>query len=244
MDAAVGYFNLRGWSLFAPFVESKPSSDDPLVRVLVGMTLADPDAQVHRRLQLELEGRADDEEIDREVARARRQQALLMFRTQLMRGVPSRSDLRSLRLLKSHLQDEKVKIKLFTRRPLHGKAYVCHRQDINSPIVGFVGSSNLTMAGLRHNYELNVDVLDSDATKKLADWFEDRWDDRFTLDITDELISLIDESWAGERPRTPYEVYLKVCYHLSRDVREGTVEYSLPPLIRDQLLDYQLSAVR
>ncbi len=50
---------------------------------------------------------------------------------------------------------------------MHGKTYLGHREDINSPIVGFVGSSNLTMAGLKHNYELNVDVMDFDAAAKL-----------------------------------------------------------------------------
>lgn len=243
LDAAVGYFNLRGWSLFSTVVESKPPSDEPRVRLLVGMTLADPEDQLHRHLQQALEGQREDDDADRDLARTRRQQALLRFRTQLMRGVPNKDDLETLRMLRNHLDEGKVKIKLFTRRPLHGKAYLCHRQDLNSPIIGFVGSSNLTVAGLRHNYELNVDVLDSDATEKLARWFCDRWDDRFTLDITSEVVDVIDESWAGEA-RSPYSVYLKVCYHLSRDVREGLVEYSLPASMRRQLLDYQVSAVQ
>src|SRR5438270_10978545 len=74
-DSAVGYFNLRGWSMFAPTVEAKPAGPDPIVRVLVGMTLADPDAQVQHALQRDLEGREEaEEDIDREIARARRQQ--------------------------------------------------------------------------------------------------------------------------------------------------------------------------
>lgn len=246
MDAAVGYFNLRGWSLFGPAVEAKPTEgDEPVMRVLIGMTLADLDQQIHEHLQRNLEGQRDqDEDIDRDLARTRRQQALLKFRTQLMRGAPNNTDLADLRLLRRHLSDGRVKIKLFTRRPLHGKTYLCYRDDINSPIVGFVGSSNLTLAGLRHNYELNVDVIDYDAAKKLDTWFQQRWEDKFTLDITKELLAIIDESWAAEIPRKPYEVYLKVCYHLSRDVREGLVEYSLPPSIRDQLLTYQVNAIQ
>jgi len=247
MDAAVGYFNLRGWGLFAPSVDARAAAGDPLVRVLVGMTVADPDAQVHAHLQralMEDDNGIASEEIDRDTARTRRQDALLKFRTQLMRGVPSQADLRSLQTLRQQLGEDKVKVRLFTRRPLHGKTYLCHRQDINNPIIGFVGSSNLTLAGLRHNYELNVDVMDYDAAKKIAGWFEDRWTDRFTLDITEDLIDIIEESWAGEVPRKPYEVYLKVCFHLSRDVREGLVEYSLPHSMREQLLEYQISAVQ
>jgi superfamily II DNA or RNA helicase len=246
MDTAVGYFNLRGWSLFAPTVEARQESNgEPLVRVLIGMTSADPDKEVHRRLERTLEGHDEEEdEIDREVARTRRQQALLTFRTQLMRGVPNAEDLQTLQALKRQISDGRVQAKLFTRRPLHGKAYLCHRQDLNSPIVGFVGSSNLTLSGMRNNYELNVDVLDYNAADALSSWFNDRWEDVFTLDITDDLVELIEESWAGEARRHPYEVYLKVCYHLSRDVREGLVEYSVPLRMREQLLDYQIGAVQ
>jgi len=47
----------------------------------------------------------------------------------------------------------------------------------------------------------------------------------------------------SEKNLTPYEVYLKVCWHLSRDVREGRIEYTLPASMRSQLLAYQESAV-
>ncbi|MFC7597577.1 helicase-related protein [Terrabacter sp. GCM10028922] len=244
LDSAVGYFNLRGWATFADAVDAKPDSAEPVMRVLVGMTLADPNDQVLASLQSELEGTADADEVDREVAKARRQSALLKFRTQLMRGVPNNRDLKSLRRLRQHVHEGRVKIKLFTRRPLHGKTYLCHREDPNTPIIGFVGSSNLTMSGLRHNYELNVDVLDFDAAKKLDEWFVARWDDKFSLDISNDLIEIIDESWAGTEDRSPYEVFLKVCYHLSQDVREGLIEYSLPASMREKLLEYQINAVQ
>lgn len=245
LDAAVGYFNLRGWSTFADSVDAKPSSDLPVMRVLVGMTLGgqDEDELLHA-LQTDLEGKGADYEIDGNLARARKALAVMKFRTQLMRGLPTEHDQAALRRLRGHLEEKRVAIKLFTRRPMHGKAYLAHKEDPNHPITGFVGSSNLTMSGLKHNYELNVDVLDFNAARKLAQWFEDRWNDRFCIDITADLIALIDESWAAEEPPTPYEVYLKICYHLSRDVREGQLEYSLPPDMRHQLLEYQVSAVQ
>ncbi len=51
--------------------------------------------------------------------------------------------------------------------------HLLFRDDYNNPIIGYLGSSNLTMAGLRPG-ELNIDVLDGDAVEKLAAWFEDR----------------------------------------------------------------------
>lgn len=245
MDSAVGYFNLRGWRLFADAVDAKDQpADGCIARVLVGMTTADPDDRVHFYLQEQLEGGQGETDIDRELARARREHALMRFRTQLMRGIPNRRDLATLRTLREQLLAGKVQIRLFTRRPLHGKTYICYRQDLNNPITAFVGSSNLTMSGLRHNYELNVDVVDSDATQKLEGWFKERWEDTFCIDISSDLIELIDQSWASKSAPTPYEVYLKVCYHLSRDVREGMVEFALPEDIARQLLEYQARAVK
>jgi superfamily II DNA or RNA helicase len=244
IDAAVGYFNIRGWNLFSEVIESRPAGETAVARVLIGMVHGDPEEQVFDHLQRTLEGQAPADEIDRKVAQARQQQAKLKFRQQLMRGAPTAQDQETIRQLRAQLSDGRVAIKLFTRRPLHGKTYICHRDDKITPIVGYVGSSNLTTSGLAGNYELNVDVVDSDGAAKLDQWFQHRWDDRFSIDVTADLIEVIDESWASETLLTPYEVYLKVCWHLSRDVREGLIEYTLPPSMRDQLLDYQESAVK
>ena len=104
------------------------------------------------------------------------------------------------------------KLKVFLRHRLHAKLYLCHRPDVAAPIVGFVGSSNLTFSGLRGQGELNVDVVESDAAKKLSDWFKDRWADHFAVDISDELAAIIEESWARETPLRPYLIYIKMAY--------------------------------
>jgi superfamily II DNA or RNA helicase len=244
LDAAVGYFNLRGWQFFAPIVEEKQTKSKPVARILIGMTGADPERQVTDFLQSSIDGSVSADAIDNSLARDRKQNALLKFREQLSRGVLNKDDYDSLRTLKKHLDEGKVKIKLFTRRPLHGKTYICHREDVTNPIAAFVGSSNLTMSGLQHNFELNVDVLDWDGTHSLAKWFEDRWDDRFSIDITSDLVELIEESWAGEKKPSPYDLYLKVCWHLSKDVREGLAEYGVPTALQNELLEYQSSAVK
>jgi len=82
-----------------------------------------------------------------------------------------------------------------------------------------------------------------DPNQKLAQWFEDRWNDRYSLSITKEIIELVEESWSGEQQATPFEVYLKVCHALSQDARDG-LGYVLPKSMQDLLLDYQVTAVR
>ena len=54
--------------------------------------------------------------------------------------------------------------------------------------MGYLGSSNLTLSGLSHQGELNIDVVDSDACEKLEDWFEDRWNDRWCIDISKVIL--------------------------------------------------------
>ncbi|WP_427286808.1 phospholipase D-like domain-containing protein, partial [Bacillus tropicus] len=245
MDVAVGYFNLRGWAAFDELVKEKVDAGaaGPVVRILIGMVMTGPQQETLEDLQAGVDG-TPRPDADANAARERKAQLLEQLRTQLMRGLPTNADRAALQSLRDLLAQGAVEIKVFTRRPLHGKTYICHRQDLNNPITGFVGSSNLTAPGLTHNLELNVDVLDTSGAEDLARWFEDRWGDRFSRPVTADVLDLLDESWVRKEPRRPYEVFLKVCYDLSRDVREGLAEYSVPSEIGKQLLDYQATAVQ
>ena len=158
-------------------------------------------------------------------------------------GAPSNEDERALRDLVRQLRAGKVAVKLFLRYPLHAKLYLIHREDFTAPTVAFLGSSNLTLAGLSKQGELNTEVSDYNACQKLKQWFEERWTDRWCLDITDDLIEVINESWAREEMLTPYELYLKIAYHLAQEARAGLNEFKLPPEFADQLLEYQAAAV-
>src|SRR5207244_13043283 len=103
----------------------------------------------------------------------------------------------------------------FLRHPLHAKLSLAFRLDPLNPIIGYLGSSNLTLSGLSKQGELNVDVLDHDAAKKLAMWFGDRWTDRWCVDISAELIEVIEQSWEREELLPPYQIYVKMAYHLA-----------------------------
>ena len=88
-----------------------------------------------------------------------------------------------------------------------------------------------------HQGELNVDVVDSDATKKLERWFNECWEDRWCLDISEELANIIDESWAREEMLPPYYIYLKMVYHLSEEARAGLLEFRIPRDFKEQLFE-------
>jgi superfamily II DNA or RNA helicase len=244
MDIAVGYFNLRGYSTLSESIGMKPLDGKPIARILIGMAVNEQDAfkeaaKVRSRGAFELSMGIDDS-----IMTKRKLLALEGFRNQLASGLPTAEDFKTIQTLKEHLESGRVKIQLFAERPLHGKAYILHTGQALAPRLGFVGSSNLTLAGLTRNKELNVDVTDIDGTEKLSQWFDDLWKNRWCVDITSEIIEIIEESWASTHLLTPHELYLKVCYHLSQDAREGANLYELPAEFDEVLLEYQKQAVQ
>jgi superfamily II DNA or RNA helicase len=249
LDVATGYLDLRGWASFADLIDTKSASrascEGVMVRVLIGMVAPADSAAMMSALQEAVQPPAYGSDInDMGKARSAKEHLVRHLRTQLMRGLPTAAQQHTLQQLKTQLQTGAVEMKVFTDAALHGKTYIFHTPG--HPILerrAYVGSSNLTNAGFFRNLELNIDVTDSDATKKLADWFSDRWNNHFSLPITSEIIELIEDSWASETQPTPYEIYLKVCHALSEDAREG-MGYVLPPSMQSLLLDYQETAVR
>ena len=238
-DFCVGYFNLRGWHHLAEYVDQWDGGEGQCCRLLVGMHVAPSD-----ELRQALRAHEDNDGLDNHTAKRETRRIAEEFRQQLTFGIPSNDDERALQQLSAQIRDKKLIVKVYLRHPLHAKLYLLHRQDSNNPITGFLGSSNLTLAGLAKQGELNVDVLEHDACKKLAAWFEDRWGDRWCVDISNELADIIDESWAGERLLSPYHVYLKMAYHLAQDARAGLSEFTIPSIFKDTLLDFQSAAVK
>lgn len=246
VDFCVGYFNLRGWNLIVEQVDKLPGGyvyeDDKcrmrFCRLLIGMHR--PDEDLIRSLCSHQETLPDSEYVQR-----CKRQIAEDFRRQLLLGLPSAADEQTLRRLSVQLKEGKVCVKLYLKEPLHAKLYLAHRPDDNfNMIQAIMGSSNLTYAGLTRQGELNAEFADSDSAEKLARWFDDRWNERFCLDITEELARIIDESWAGDKIIPPYYIYLKTAYHLSQEARSGIKEFTLPPEFRHDLFDFQQTAVK
>ena len=239
-DFCVGYFNLRGWKKIDDLVEKWSGGNGSQCRLLVGMQRL-PQEELRAALRVAAQGQ---DQLDNQAALRLKKTLAEEFRNQLTFGVPTNADETGLRRLASQLKASKVAVKLFLRHSLHAKLYLLFRTDPVNPIVGYLGSSNLTLSGLSHQGELNVDVLDHDAATKLAQWFEDRWNDRWCVDISEELIQVIGESWAREEALAPYHIYVKMAYHLAQEARAGLSEFRIPPEFGNRLFDYQVAAVK
>jgi hypothetical protein len=106
-----------------------------------------------------------------------------------------------------------------------------------------VGSSNLTLAGLTHNTELNVIVQGNQNHQELVFWFDDLWKEAQEFDET--LMQELKESWAAAQIR-PYDIYMKTLFSLVKDRLEGEEEQELlwDDDIFSKLASFQKIAVR
>lgn len=240
-DFCVGYFNLRGWQALDDLIADWMPDQGQVCRVLIGMQRP-PQDEVKSLYQIQ----ADDN--DALIDNARASQLKLRFaqhlREQITFGIPTARDEDGLRQLAKRLRAGQLIVKLFLPYPLHAKLYLLFRQDVNNPITGFVGSSNLTLSGLSRQGELNVDVLDHDAAEKLAAWFHDRWNERWCIDVSADLADVIESSWAREKLVPPYHIYLNMAYHLSVEARAGLSQFRLPPRFEEELFEFQKNAVK
>ena len=237
-DFCVGYFNLRGWRRIGDLIEAYMGNPGACCRLLVGMQSLPAD-ELNASFSLISHHSAID---NNAIIRIKKRMAE-EFRQQLTIGAPSDIDEQGLRRLSYQIKTGKVIVKLFLAYPLHAKLYLVHRQDPNSPIVGFLGSSNLTLSGLSKQGELNIDILDFDACNKLQKWFDDRWEEYGCIDISKELAEIIDRSWARSELIPPYHIYLNIVYHLSREAIAGIAEFQIPRDFKG-LFKFQEEAVK
>ena len=238
-DFCVGYFNLRGWKQIDSYIEQWGGGSGNCCRLLVGMQHL-PQEELRTAMSLI----KSDVAMDNQTALRLKKKLAEEFRDQLTIGIPTNEDEKGLRRLAAQIKAKKVIVKLFLRHPLHAKLYLLFRPDPINPTVGYLGSSNLTLAGLLQQGELNVDVLDHDACQKLANWFEERWNDKWCVDISDELVTIIQDSWAREDLIPPYHIYVKMAYHLSQEARAGLSEFRIPKDFGNKLWEFQTAAVK
>ena len=114
------------------------------------------------------------------------------------------------------IRQERIKIKVYTKYPLHAKAYIFKfkpeaAQAAAAEGLGIVGSSNLTLSGFRNNTELNTYVRGQKNYEELNDWFDRLWEEAVPFQET--ISNTLEESWALKTV-SPYDVYIMTLYHL------------------------------
>lgn len=249
---AVGYFFLSGFEALA---ERLAGLDE--VRLLIGNVsnaqTIEQLAEGYRHLGIVQRALAAENNRTRRLAQFAAQDTAENIREALGQLDQTDQAVQTAQLLMRLISEGRLHVRIYTRGRLHAKAYIFTYGQVytanGQPIqrdeqgVAVVGSSNLSLAGIQHNTELNVVVRGNDNHADLVAWFEALWADAEAFDQT--LMHELQESWAGKLA-TPYEVYLKALYSLVADRLEGGErdEVLWEDELTDKLANFQKVAVR
>lgn len=113
------------------------------------------------------------------------------------------------------VKDKKIDVKVYTKGTLHSKAYLFDLPEKDYlEGIAIVGSSNLSISGMRNNSELNIKVTNPNDYKEIKKWFDVLWEE--SEDFNEMFMNVIKESWIQKKV-TPYEIYIKTLYNLVKD---------------------------
>lgn len=212
---AVGFFFLSGFKAIAKELETVRE-----LRLLVGNTSSretlEQLAEAHQPPAAIQARQRDAEFLSPKQRAALVAAAARKIRQRLERLDPTDEDQALVAQLHRLIRDERLKVRVYTRSRLHAKAYIFdYPAGRFERGIAIVGSSNLSLAGLRDNTELNVVVHGNANHEQLRKWFDQLWSESEPFDRA--LMTELQLSWALNDSITPYELYLKVLYHLTRE---------------------------
>ena len=113
-------------------------------------------------------------------------------------------------LLIEMMKTKQLEIRVYPKEKLHAKAYIFKLKDTDLiEGIGIVGSSNLSIAGISHNSELNLKTSNSPNVNQLLNWFDELWKEG--LEFTEDFNLILSNSWAG-KTYSPRDLFLKAVY--------------------------------
>ena len=146
-----------------------------------------------------------------------------------------------IRSLVDMIASRKLKVRVYTKGRLHAKAYIFDYKPGYETGTSIIGSSNLTLAGLTSNTELNVVVSGNTNQEQLRNWFDELWEE--SEDFDKSLMEEMRTSWALALVR-PYDIYMKTLYELVKERLEQDEDRLSPTAdLMEQLADFQQIAV-
>ena len=207
---AVGYFFISGFSVIINALK-----DVDKIRLLISNTT---DKTTSEAL---IEGFHSIQEVSTDISRKshindERKSTILSDSqkniTKSLEYMSQTSDERSVvEILIEMMKTKQIEVRVYPKEKLHAKAYIFHLKDSQAVEgMGIVGSSNLSIAGISHNSELNLKTANPLDYNALLDWFDTLWNDG--LEFTEDFELILSNSWAG-KTYSPYEIFLKAAYN-------------------------------
>ncbi len=238
---AVGYFFISGLSAII-----KPLKDVDKIRLLISNTT---DKTTSEAL---IEGFRSIKEANTDLARRshineeRKTQVRSDSENNVTKSLEymsqSSDDRTVVELLLEMMKSKQLEVRVYPKEKLHAKAYLFqYKEGEVVGGVGIVGSSNLSLAGISHNSELNLKTNNPPDINQLLEWFDELWNDG--LEFTEDFEIILGKSWAG-KIYSPYELFLKASYQEYKDKLEG--QHEIDPIwgtTFPKLFDFQKNAV-
>lgn len=250
---AVGYFFVSG-------LESISKALGPHVKelkLLIGNTTnsrtLEQMAEGHRRLEL-----VNEELAEHNFRKKADQQAIAANTAENVRSAMELMDqtdiaVETVETLVRMIEEKRIKVRVYTKGRLHAKAYIFSYGEtynvLGQPVpkhekgIAVVGSSNLSLAGIEHNTELNVVVNGNNNHDELCTWFDTLWNESKEFD--EALMEELKQSWALA-PASPYDIYMKTLHSLVETRLDESANNNLlwDDEIFRQLTDFQQAAVK
>ncbi len=239
---AVGYFFLSGFTSIAEELQQLTE-----LRLLIGNTSTretiEQLAEGYRELSAVENATEEIIYANRATRRARASETAENLRT-CVDVMPQTDESEQLiKTLVDMVVSKKLKVRIYTKDRLHAKAYIFdyNQNGRYETGISIVGSSNLTLAGLTSNTELNIVVHGDANQEQLRNWFDELWAE--SEDFNEVLMEEMQTSWALA-PVRPYDIYMKTLYELVKERLERD-EDSISPIatLMEQLADFQQVAV-
>lgn len=145
-------------------------------------------------------------------------------------------------LLIEMMKTKQLEVRIYPKEKLHAKAYIFEPKDTDLlQGIGIVGSSNLSIAGISHNSELNLKTSNSPDVNQLLNWFDNLWKDG--LEFTEDFNLILENSWAG-KIYSPRDLFLKAAYLEYKEKLEE--QHKIDPIWKEKfpkLFPFQRNAV-
>ena len=195
---ATGFFTTSGLSKIAKYLINVPN-----VRLMLGVDLGSSVMQEKKPFD------ENPEQFEQRRLRSALIQADEILNYESTIAPFTRISRNSILDLLTSLESGNLQVRRYEKAFLHAKAYIIGttKPSDNDTHKIIVGSSNLTVAGLNTNLELNVARDDVTTFQRATEWFDALWVDAKQYDLTEFFTSLL-------KPQIPWLIFLRVLWRL------------------------------
>jgi ERCC4-related helicase/HKD family nuclease len=228
-DVLIGYLRASGYFQLRPLLDKVS-----VIRILAGMDIDSVLAEIHKKVK-DLFANSDtvNEQFEKSIL------------TDIAKAKYNEQIYKSIEQFFDDIISKKVEVRVHPSRKLHAKVYIFTPENFTEKTLGgavITGSSNLTYAALKENYEFNVQLNDPEDVWFAYQEFETLWKEAENFPVTSKQIEQIKDK-SSFKIVTPFELYIKLLIEYFGE----DIEYN-PNIIGDlpegyKKLSYQLDAV-